>query len=83
MISGVSFQMGGNYSHLTVNVHINDGADGKELVCNAGDLGSILGWEDCLDKGMATHSSIPAWEIPWTEESGRLQSMRSQRVGHN
>ena len=42
-----------------------------------------LGWEDPLEKGMATHSSILAWKIPWTEESGRLQSMGSQRVGHD
>ena len=42
-----------------------------------------LGQEDPLEKGMATHSSILAWRIPWTEESGRLQSMGSQRVGHN
>ena len=41
-----------------------------------------LGWEDPLEKGMATHSSILAWRIPWTEEPGRLQSMRSERVGH-
>ena len=39
-----------------------------------------LGWEDPLEKEMATHSSILAWEIPWTEEPGGLQSMRSQRV---
>ena len=39
-----------------------------------------LGWEDPLEKAMATHSSILAWEIPWTEESGGLQSMGSQRV---
>ena len=38
---------------------------------------------DLLEKGMAAHSSIFAWSIPWTEESGGLQSMRSQRVGHN
>ena len=37
-----------------------------------------LGWEDLLEKGMATHSSILAWRIPWTEESGGLQSMESQ-----
>ena len=37
-----------------------------------------LGWEDPLEKEMATHSSILGWEIPWTEEAGRLQSMRSQ-----
>ena len=42
-----------------------------------------LGWEDPLEKGMATHSSILAWRIPWTEEPGRLQSMGSQRVGHD
>ena len=39
-----------------------------------------LGWEDTLEKGVATHSSILAWRIPWTEEPGRLQSMGSQRV---
>ena len=39
-------------------------------------------WEDPLEKSIATHSSILAWRIPWTEESGGLQSMRSQRVGH-
>ena len=42
-----------------------------------------LGQEDCLEKGMATHSSILAWRIPWTEEPGRLQSIRRQRVGHD
>ena len=48
-------------------------------VCNVGDLG----WEESLEKGMATHSSILAWRIPWTEEPGGLQSIGSQRVGHN
>ena len=42
-----------------------------------------LGWDDPLEKEMATHSSILAWEIPWTEEPGGLQSLASQRVGHN
>ena len=42
-----------------------------------------LGWEVPLEKGMATHSNILAWRYPWTEESGELQSMGSQRVGHN
>ena len=42
-----------------------------------------LGWEDLLDKGMATHCSILAWRIPWTEESGGLQSMGFQRLGHD
>ena len=42
-----------------------------------------LGQEDALEKEMATHSSILAWRIPWTEEPGRLQSIGLQRVGHN
>ena len=42
-----------------------------------------LGWEDPQEEGKATHSSILAWRIPWTEELGRLQSLRSQRVGHD
>ena len=42
-----------------------------------------LGWEDLLEKDMATHSSILAWRIPWTEDPGGLQSMGSQRVGHD
>ena len=42
-----------------------------------------LGWEDPLEMGMATHSSILAWRIPWTEEPGGLQSMASQRVRHD
>ena len=41
-----------------------------------------LGWEDALEKEMETHSSIHAWEIPWAEELGGLQSMGSQRVRH-
>ena len=49
----------------------------KESACNAGDVGSILGLEDPLEKEMATDSSILAWEIPWTEEPGGLQSMGS------
>ena len=43
----------------------------------------ILGQEEPLEKGIATHSSILAWRIPWTEELGGLQSMGSQRVGHD
>ena len=42
-----------------------------------------LGWEDLLEKEMATHSSSLAWRIPWTEEPGGLQSRGSQRVGHD
>ena len=43
----------------------------------------FLGWEDPLEKEMATHCSILVWRILWTEEPGRLQSMGSERVGHN
>ena len=56
------------------------GSDGKESACNVGDLGSIPGLGDPLEKGMATHSGILAWRIPWTEEPGGLQSMGSQRA---
>ena len=42
-----------------------------------------LGWEDPLEKGLSIHSSILVWKIPWTEEPGGLQSMGSQRVGHD
>ena len=58
------------------------GSVGKES-CNAEDLDLIHGQEDPLEKGMATHSSILAWTIPRTEEPGGLQSMESQRVGHD
>ena len=58
------------------------GSEVKASACNAGDLGSILGREDPLEKEMATHSSSLAWRIPWTEEPGGLQSTGSQRVGH-
>ena len=44
---------------------------------------SSLGWEDPMEKGMATHSNILAWRISWTEESGALQLMELQRVGHD
>ena len=55
----------------------------EEAACNAGNTGSsglTLGQEDPQEEGMATHSSILAWRIPWTEQPGGLQSMGSQRV---
>ena len=56
----------------------------KNLPANAGDKRvRSLGGEDPLEKEMATHFGILAWEIPWTEEPGRLQSTGSQRVGYN
>ena len=54
----------------------------KNPPANAGDTGSIPGWGRSSEKEMATCSSILAWEIPWTEEPGGLQSMGSQRAGH-
>ena len=55
----------------------------KHPLASAGDVGSIPGWKDLLEKEMATLSSILAWDIPWTEKPGRLQSMGSQRVRHD
>ena len=52
----------------------------QEISCNEGDLCSILGREDPLEKEMATHFSILAWEIPWTEDPGSLQFMGSQKM---
>ena len=59
------------------------GSNGKEYACNAGDPGSIPGSEEPLEEGMTTDSSLVPWRIPWTEESGGLQSMGLQRVRHN
>ena len=59
-------------------------SDGKESACNAGDPGSIPQSGRSLEKEMAIHSSILAWEIPWTEKPGRLQPMGSQeKLTHN
>ena len=59
----------------------------KEATCSLGDLQETwvqsLGWQDSLEEEMATHSSILAWKIPWTEKPGGLQSMGWQRVEHN
>ena len=55
----------------------------KKLPTTQGTWAQSQGQEDSMEEGMATHSSILAWEIPWTEEPGRLQSMGSQRVGHD
>ena len=57
----------------------------KNLPANAGDVrdtDSVPGLEDPLEEGMATHTSILAWRVPWTEKPGGLQSVGSQRVGH-
>ena len=65
-------------SHLTLIISLESfpgGSDGKESACNAGDWVQSLGLEDPLEKGMATHPSILACEIPWTEEPGGLWSL--------
>ena len=59
------------------------GLDGTASAHKAETRIQSLGREDPLQKEMATHCSILAWKIPWTEEPGRLRSMGSQRVGHN
>ena len=61
----------------------SSGSEVKNLPANAGDAGSITGSGRSLEEEMATRSSILAWRIPWTEAPGRLQSVGSQRVGHN
>ena len=58
-------------------------SDSKESTCNAGNLGLIPGWGRSPGGGNATHSSVLAWRIPWTEEPGELQCMGSQRVGNS
>ena len=72
----------GNKWILSLYADFSGGLVVKNPPSNAGNVGLIpglgrlsLGWEDSLEKGLATHSSILAWEIPWTEEPGRLQSM--------
>ena len=70
-------------STVTTVLNFPGGSDGKASAYSAGDLSSIPGLEDPLEKEMATHSSILAWKIPWTEERCRLQCMRSQRDGHD
>ena len=59
------------------------GSDGKASVYNAGDPGSSPGLGRFPGEGNGNPSSTIAWKIPWTEEPGRLQSMESQKVGHN
>ena len=78
---------GTTVSLVSIPVRLSpNGSVGKESICNAGDTGdadSIPGLGRSLEKEMATHSGILAWKISWTEDSGGLRSMESQRVGHN
>ena len=61
-----SFSKSSQAIGLILHLGFPGGSVGKESTCNAGDLGSILGWEDPLENGKATNSSILAWRIPWT-----------------
>ena len=76
-----------NYILITYYKGFPGGSDGKKkkknLLAMLETQVRSLGWEDPLEKGMATHSIILAWGIPWTEEPGGLQSMGLQRVRHN
>ena len=78
------------FCHSTRKIHLyqqREAALVAQMVKNSPSMQEIwvqsLGWEDPLEKGMANHSSILAWSIPWTEESGRLQFMGLPRVGHD
>ena len=84
----------GQYIHWAPILHqfsyqsycFSGGTIGKNLPANAGnirDMSSIPGGEDPLEEGMATHSSILAWRISWTQEPRRLWSILSQRIGHD
>ena len=64
-------------------MYITQGFLGGSVVKNPPAMQEKQGQEDPLEKGMATHSSMLAWEIPWTEEPGRLQSWGHKRVGHD
>ena len=71
---------------MSYNVTYRDfphGSDSKEFACNAGDTGSTPGQQDPLEKAMAAQSHNCAWRIPWTEEPGRLESIGSQKIGHD
>ena len=67
------------------SVGFPDGANGKEPAyqCRRHKRHEFDPWEDPLEEGMATHSRILAWRIPWTEEPGGLQSMGLHRIGHD
>ena len=75
----------GNCSDFILRTGFPDDSEVKNLPANAGDVEVIwsLDQDDPLEEGMATHSSILAQEIPWIEEPGELQSMGSQKIGHD
>ena len=68
------------FIYLGLYIRFPKWLSGKESACSAGDMGLIPGSGGLLEEGMATHSSIFVWRIPWAEEPGGLQSMGSQRA---
>ena len=70
-------------AHRAQAAIFKDYFSGGSAVKNPPAIEGSLSWKDPLEKDVATHSSILAWRIPWTEEPGGLQSMESQRVGHD
>ena len=79
----LNFLLSGIYQKSHRTVGFPSGLGGKESACDEGDWVQSLVQEDLLKKGMATHSSILAWRILWTEGPGGLQSMVLQRVRHD
>ena len=71
------------YHSIPVSQGFSDGSDGKESACNVRAQVQSPGWEDPLEKEMATHSSILAWGTPRTEKPGGLQSTGSHRAGQD
>ena len=73
--------------YILIALPVKEGFPSDSVVRNSSAMQEMwvrsLGWEDPLGKGKATHSSILAWRIPWTDEPGRLQSRGSQRVGQD
>ena len=82
-VDNSSSNMSNSLGKVGKKIGFPGGSDGKESTCNVGDLGSIPGLGRALEEGMATHSSILAWKIPWTEDPGKLQSIGSQGVRHD
>ena len=78
-----SFSRQAEEMYFSISMGLPSGSAVKNPSANARDAGWILSQEDKLKEEVATHSSILAWEIPWTEELGGLQSIGLQRVGHN
>ena len=81
--SNCSLPLPSRFRVVTILLDFPGGSVVKNLLANAGDAGSIPELGRSPGVGNATHFSILAWRIPWTEEPGRLQSMGLQRVGHN